>query len=92
MNRRHFIGLFPFRQRPAWGTVLSLPAGINKDESDPAWGRIGACDTGPLSGPHDPPLLVGVALVLPDFPGSARGRPMSRINPIRMRGIANIEL
>ena len=42
MNRRHFIGLFPFRQRPAWGTVLSLPAGIHRDESDPAWGRIGA--------------------------------------------------
>ena len=63
---------------PRLGAIPGLPAGINKDESDPAWGRIGACDTVPLSGPHDPPLLVGVALVLSDLPGSVRGRPMSR--------------
>ena len=32
---RHFIGLSPLCQRPAWGAVSSLPAGINKDDSDP---------------------------------------------------------
>ena len=73
MNRRHFTGLSPFRQRPCWGAVPSLPAGINEDDSGPSWGRIEACNTLPLSGPHDPPLWGGVAIVLPDFAGSARG-------------------
>ena len=32
---RHSIGPSPFFQRRSWGAVLSLPAGINEDESDP---------------------------------------------------------
>ena len=83
MNRLHFIGPFPFFQRAREGAVPSLPAGINEDESDPAWGRIEAWNLAPLSGPHDPPLFWGVALVLPDLPGSARARPMSRGQPAR---------
>ena len=43
MNRRHFIALSPFRQRPRWGAVPSLPAGINEDDSDP---RMGPPDRG----------------------------------------------
>ena len=39
MNRRHFTGLSPFRQRPCWGAVPSLPAGINEDDSDPHGGQ-----------------------------------------------------
>ena len=63
---------------PPFGAAPSLPAGINEDDSDPAWGRIEAWNSAPLSGPHDPPGFRGVAIVLPDFPGSARVRPISR--------------
>ncbi len=71
-----FIGPSPFRQRLRWGVAPSLPAGINKDDSDPHGARIEACYTAPLSGPHDPPLFGGVAIVPPDFPESVRARPM----------------
>ena len=37
-------------QRGHSGSVLGLPAGINKDDSDPSWGRIEACHTSPLIG------------------------------------------
>ena len=51
--------LSPFRQRPRLGAVPSLPAGINRDDSDPAWGRIVAWDIEPLFGAAGDPRFGG---------------------------------
>ena len=77
MKRRPFHSSVSLPSAPPLGALLpSLPAGINEDDSDLAWGRIEAWNSAPLSGPHAPPGFRGVAIVLPDFPGSARVRPL----------------
>ena len=70
---RHFYRSVSFLSVPLRGAVPSLPAGINKDESDPAWDRIEAWNIAPLSGITCPPTLGGVALVPLFFSRSTRG-------------------
>ena len=70
---RHFYRSVSFLSVPLRGAVPSLPAGINKDESDPAWDRIEAWNIAPLSGITCPPLWGGVALVPLFFSRSTRG-------------------
>ena len=59
-GRRYCTSAFlPPRERRRCGPFPSLPAGINRDDSDPAWGRIAAWDIEPLFGAAGDPRFGG---------------------------------
>ena len=58
MNRRHFTGLSPFRQRPCWGLFRAFPQGSMRTIATPL-GSDRACHTVPLSGSQGTPFFWG---------------------------------
>ncbi len=67
------------------GFFPSLPAGINKDGSDPLEGTVAAWNTGPLSGPQDTPFKWGSLPSSPIFLVRHDGGRLAGGNHIRSR-------